>query len=73
MADPTTTMSEPPIFFPRCGRAIQIVCFNVRMRSIQQSVQNGQVLCRLAQNASDLLLRPTPGRGEENRLSVGFS
>ena len=26
------------------------------MRSIQQSVQNGQFLCRLAQNASDLLV-----------------
>ena len=31
-------------------------CFISRMRSIRQSVQNGQFLCRLAQDASDLFV-----------------
>ena len=37
---------------PRCIRWIVAIA---GMRSIRQSVQNGQFLCRLAQDASDLL------------------
>ena len=38
------------------------------MPSIRQSVQNGQFLCRLAQNASDLLVASHADKGIERLL-----
>src|SRR5262245_49895094 len=37
-------------------RLPNLPCFIARIRSIPQSVQNGQFLCRLAQDASDLFV-----------------
>src|SRR6516225_5837966 len=46
-------------------------CFNRREPSIRQSVQNGQFLCRLAQNASDLFVAShTDKRIERLRANV---
>jgi hypothetical protein len=67
MARSTTTMSghrSPAAYrhgWPVHGRTACCVsqifhCFIARMQSIRQSVQNGQFLCRLAQNASNLLV-----------------
>ena len=63
MAHSSTTnewATPPPHYNERHERlrppVIKWIASFVRMQSIRQSVQNGQFLCRLAQNASDLFV-----------------